>query len=42
MIAFRMVTWQCDVFVHVESDYIFEREFTSLEKFDEMFVGRDR
>lgn len=41
MITLGVVTRQADVFVHVESDYIFEGKLASLNKLNEMLVRRN-
>ena len=42
MIAFRVVSGESDVFVHVERLDVFEGEFALLIIFDELFVHSQR
>jgi hypothetical protein len=42
MVAFWMLFWQADVFVHVERNNVFKADFASLVQFDQTFVGLQR
>lgn len=41
MIALRMIPRQAYILIHVERDYVFEREFVCFHEADEVLVGGD-
>ena len=38
MVALRMGLWQPDIFVHVESEYVFERDLSGTVGLDKCIV----
>ncbi|SBN21108.1 conserved hypothetical protein [Klebsiella variicola] len=42
MIAFRMLFWQADIFVHIKGDDVFEANLACFMHFNQRFVGGQR